>query len=114
MNEYSHLKEGVKWLWSLGDYSEVATRLEPYARNLAQACGIEPGIEVLDVAAGNGNFAVAAARLGAHITASDLAPAMVELGRAVGRRNRGAAALRRLGFCDRVSASPTDVCLRFS
>jgi ubiquinone/menaquinone biosynthesis C-methylase UbiE len=37
---------------------------------------------VLDVAAGNGNFALAAARRGAVVTASDLTPRMVELGRA--------------------------------
>ena len=40
------------------------------------------GSEVLDVAAGNGNFAIAAARLGANVVATDLTPAMVELGRA--------------------------------
>ena len=37
-------------------------------------------MRVLDVAAGNGNFAIAAARLGAQVTASDLSPRMVELG----------------------------------
>jgi ubiquinone/menaquinone biosynthesis C-methylase UbiE len=37
---------------------------------------------VLDVGAGNGNFAIAAARLGATVTATDLSPAMVEMGRA--------------------------------
>jgi SAM-dependent methyltransferase len=39
-------------------------------------------MEVLDVAAGNGNFAIAAARAGSHVTASDLTPRMVELGKA--------------------------------
>lgn len=68
-------------MWSLGDYASVATHLEPCAVRLAGACGIRPGRAVLDVAAGNGNFAVAAARLGARVTASDFSPRMLELGR---------------------------------
>jgi SAM-dependent methyltransferase len=81
-DDYSKLKAGVKWMWSLGDYGEVATRLEAQAQDLATRCGIRPGMEVLDVAAGNGNFAIAAARAGARVTASDLTPKMVELGTA--------------------------------
>ncbi|TMC78203.1 MAG: SAM-dependent methyltransferase, partial [Chloroflexi bacterium] len=59
-------------MWSLGDYSLVAPRLEPYAIKLAEACAIRPGTTVLDVAAGNGNFALAASAVGAKVTASDL------------------------------------------
>jgi len=69
-------------MWSLGDYAALAEVLEPHAEALAGACQIRPGARVLDVAAGNGNFAFAAARRGAVVTASDLAPRMVELGRA--------------------------------
>ena len=68
-------------MWSLGDYPSVATHLEPCAIRLAGACGIGAGTTVLDVAAGNGNFAVAASRLGADVTASDFSPRMLELGR---------------------------------
>jgi ubiquinone/menaquinone biosynthesis C-methylase UbiE len=68
-------------MWSLGDYSSLAEVLEPHAEALAAACDITPGSTVLDVAAGNGNFALAAARHGAIVTASDLTPRMVELGR---------------------------------
>jgi ubiquinone/menaquinone biosynthesis C-methylase UbiE len=39
---------------------------------LVEVCGIGPGMEVLDVAAGTGNVAVAAARQGARVVASDL------------------------------------------
>ncbi|HSS93094.1 MAG TPA: class I SAM-dependent methyltransferase, partial [Candidatus Dormibacteraeota bacterium] len=74
--------EGMRWMWSLGDYSLLAEALEPHAEALANACEIRPGATVLDVAAGNGNFALAAARLGATVTATDLTPHMVELGRA--------------------------------
>ena len=69
-------------MWALGDYSAVSPMLEPYGIGLAARCGITPGLRVLDVAAGNGNFALAAARLGAVVTATDLTPRMLELGRA--------------------------------
>src|SRR5438445_9244037 len=69
-------------MWSLGDYARLAEALEPHAEALADACAIHPGTSVLDVAAGNGNFAIAAARRGATVIASDLTPRMVELGRA--------------------------------
>ena len=68
-------------MWSLGDYARLAEALEPHAEALADACAIHPGTSVLDVAAGNGNFAIAAARRGATVTATDLTPRMVELGR---------------------------------
>jgi ubiquinone/menaquinone biosynthesis C-methylase UbiE len=72
----------MSWMWSLGDYTRLAVLLEPHAESLAAACDLRPGMAVLDVAAGNGNFALAAARRGASVTASDLTPRMVELGRA--------------------------------
>lgn len=55
--------------------------------DLAAACAITPGSSVLDVAAGDGNFAATAASLGARVTACDLTPRMVELGRARSRRD---------------------------
>ncbi len=72
----------MRWMWSLGEYTRLAEVLEPHAEALADACNIRAGTSVLDVAAGNGNFAFAAARRGAAVTASDLTPHMVELGRA--------------------------------
>lgn len=76
------LKEATKWMWSLGDYTAVAKLLEPYAVQLADACAIRTGTKVLDVAAGNGNFALAAEARGGMVTASDVTPHMVDLGRA--------------------------------
>ena len=69
------------WLWSQGDYPRLATMLEPAAQSLAQRC-VLPQMKVLDVAAGTGNFAAEAARLGAIVTATDVTPRMVELGAA--------------------------------
>jgi ubiquinone/menaquinone biosynthesis C-methylase UbiE len=79
---FDKLKDGMRWMWSLGDYTPLAEVLEPHSEALADACQIPPGATVLDVGAGNGNFAFAAARRGAVVTASDLTPRMVELGRA--------------------------------
>ena len=68
----------------MGDYSPLSRMLRPAADALCDACAVSAGQEVLDVAAGDGNFAMAAAREGATVVASDLAPAMVERGRARG------------------------------
>jgi 2-polyprenyl-3-methyl-5-hydroxy-6-metoxy-1,4-benzoquinol methylase len=81
MDPYDRLKEATRWMWALGDYPDVASYLEPQADALAVAANVVAGSEVLDVAAGNGNFAIAAARHGARVTATDLTPKMVELGR---------------------------------
>lgn len=75
----ARVKRGARWLWSQGDYSKVALVLEPEAIALARRC-VRAGTLVLDVAAGNGNFALEAARLGAKVTATDMSPHMVELG----------------------------------
>lgn len=53
----------------------------PAAVELVRACEIGPGMRVLDVAAGNGNAAVEAARAGADVVASDFAPKQVAQGR---------------------------------
>ena len=81
MDPYGRLKEATKWMWALGDYRELARFLEPHAEALAKAAAVQPGMDVLDVAAGNGNFAIAAAKSGANVTATDLTPKMIELGR---------------------------------
>ena len=78
-------QDAARWMWSLGDYGAVAAHLEPHAIELAQRSRIQAGSEVLDVAAGNGNFAIAAARLGATVVATDLTPAMVQMGEARSR-----------------------------
>jgi ubiquinone/menaquinone biosynthesis C-methylase UbiE len=82
LNPLERLKEASKWMWAQGDYAAVARLLEPGAITLADACSIAPGVRVLDVAAGNGNFALAAVRRGAQVTACDMTPLMVDLGRA--------------------------------
>jgi SAM-dependent methyltransferase len=76
------IKERNRQIWGLGDYGALSEALRPAAEALADACAVSAGQEVLDVAAGDGNFALACAREGASVVASDLAPGMVERGRA--------------------------------
>lgn len=76
------IKQRQREVWALGDYSLLSVQLEPAARELCDACAVSAGQEVLDVAAGDGNFALACAAEGASVVASDLSPVMVESGRA--------------------------------
>src|SRR5215213_7477356 len=69
-------------MWGLGDYAALSVALRPAAEALAEACAVSAGQEVLDVAAGDGNFAIACAREGASVVASDISPGMVARGRA--------------------------------
>jgi SAM-dependent methyltransferase len=68
-------------LWGLGDYARVAERLMPASEATVAAAGVRRGQQILDVAAGTGNVSVLAADRGAAVTATDIAPRMVELGR---------------------------------
>ena len=81
MAEFEQVKEVQKFIWSQGDYPAVAEILVPAAEALVEVCAIGPGMRVLDVAAGNGNVAIAAARRGAQVIASDITPELVEKGR---------------------------------
>jgi ubiquinone/menaquinone biosynthesis C-methylase UbiE len=57
--------------WSAGDYAAIGTTLQLTGERLCEAVDVAAGELVLDVAAGNGNAALAAARRGAVVTASD-------------------------------------------
>ena len=80
--DVEQLKQQARTGWGMGEYSALSEMLRPAADALAEACAVSAGQEVLDVAAGDGNFALACAREGASVVATDLAPAMVERGRA--------------------------------
>jgi ubiquinone/menaquinone biosynthesis C-methylase UbiE len=76
------IKERQAQIWGQGDYTVLSRQLAPAAQVLCDACAVSAGQEVLDVGAGDGNFAFACAREGASVIASDLSPGMVERGRA--------------------------------
>ena len=64
--------------WSAGDYAQVGSRLQIVGETLCEALDLRADERVLDVAAGNGNAALAAARRFAQVTASDYVPALLD------------------------------------
>lgn len=76
------IKSAHRRMWASGDYPAVASEVIPgLGAELVRALGLRRDDEVLDVASGSGNAAIPAARTGAHVTATDLAPELFEAGR---------------------------------
>jgi ubiquinone/menaquinone biosynthesis C-methylase UbiE len=76
------IKERQQQTWGSGNYTAVAAKIVIIAERLAEAAELRAGDTVLDVATGNGNAALAAARRGCEATGVDYVPALVEHGRA--------------------------------
>ena len=57
--------------WSSGDYAVVGTTLQIVGEQLAEALDLRAGQKVLDIAAGNGNATLAAARRWCEVTSTD-------------------------------------------
>jgi len=68
--------------WSSGDYAVVGTTLQIVGESLCEALDLRAGGRVLDVAAGNGNATLAAARRWCEVVSTDYVPALLERGRA--------------------------------
>ena len=64
-------------LWDSGDYATAAARMIPISEDLCETARVHGGHRVLDVATGDGNTAIAAARRDADVTALDIAPKLV-------------------------------------
>ena len=67
--------------WSTGDYAVVGTTLQIVGESLCEALDLRAGARVLDVAAGNGNATLAAARRWCDVTSTDYVPSLLEAGR---------------------------------
>ena len=74
--------------WSSGDYAMIGTTISITGELLCEAVDVRPGQRVLDVAAGNGNASLAAARRWAEVTSTDYVPALLERGRARAEADR--------------------------
>ena len=83
--DFSAIKLRQQAAWSSGDYAVVGTTLQIVGENLAEAVDLCAGERVLDVAAGNGNATLAAARRFARVTSTDYAPTLLDKGRARAR-----------------------------
>lgn len=66
--------------WSSGDYAVVGTTLQIVGEELCEALDVRPGQKVLDVAAGNGNVTLAAARRWCDVVSTDYVPSLLERG----------------------------------
>jgi SAM-dependent methyltransferase len=79
----THDLDKATTVWALGDYERVAREVvAPFGPELVGACGIGPGLRVLDVGAGTGNVALAAAAAGADVVACDPTAELLDVGRA--------------------------------
>ena len=67
--------------WSSGDYAIIGTTLQIVGESLAEAMDLRAGQTVLDVAAGNGNMTLAAARRWCEVTSTDYVESLLEFGR---------------------------------
>jgi ubiquinone/menaquinone biosynthesis C-methylase UbiE len=68
-------------MWASGDFAVIGTTLQIVGEELCEAMDLRSGLKVLDVAAGNGNAALAAARRWCDVTACDYVPALLERAR---------------------------------
>jgi len=68
--------------WSSGDYAVIGATLQIVGEELCEALDLRAGQKVLDVAAGNGNASLAAARRWCEVVSTDYVPALLERGRA--------------------------------
>jgi ubiquinone/menaquinone biosynthesis C-methylase UbiE len=75
------IKTRQQGAWSSGDYAVVGTTLQIVGEDLCEALDIRSSQRVLDVAAGNGNVALAAARRWCDVMATDYVPALLERAR---------------------------------
>jgi len=75
------LKSRQQAAWSSGDYAVIGTTLQIVGEELCEALDVHSGQKVLDVAAGNGNVSLAAARRWCDVVATDYAPLLLERAR---------------------------------
>ena len=68
-------------MWASGDFAVIGTTLQIVGEMVCEAVDLRAGERVLDVAAGNGNATLAAARRFAEVTSTDYVPALLDGGR---------------------------------
>jgi ubiquinone/menaquinone biosynthesis C-methylase UbiE len=78
--DLKELKTRQHGAWSSGDYAVVGTTLQIVGEQLCEAMDLRSGQKVLDVAAGNGNVTLAAARRWCDVVSTDYVPSLLERG----------------------------------
>lgn len=79
--DFAAIKQRQQSVWASGDYAVIGTRLQIVGEMLAEAADIRADERVLDVAAGNGNATLAAARRFAQVTSTDYVPGLLDKAR---------------------------------
>ena len=79
--DLSAIKTKQQAMWASGDFAVIGTTLQIVGELLCEAVDVGGGERVLDVAAGNGNATLAAARRFAHVTSTDYVPSLLAGGR---------------------------------
>lgn len=79
--DYAAIKNKQLAAWSTGDYGRIGVTLQIVGESLAEAANLKAGERVLDVAAGNGNVTLAAARRFTNVTSTDYVSSLLEQGR---------------------------------
>jgi SAM-dependent methyltransferase len=75
------LKARQQASWASGDYAVVGTTLQIVGEQLCESLDLRAGQKVLDVAAGNGNASLAAARRWCEVVSTDYVGALLERAR---------------------------------
>jgi SAM-dependent methyltransferase len=76
--DHSAIKARQRAAWSTGDFAVIGTTLQIVGETLCEATDVRAQERVLDVACGNGNAALAAARRFARVTGIDFVPALLD------------------------------------
>lgn len=81
LGDIEAIKQRQQATWASGDYAVIGTTLQIVGETLCEAVDVAAGWQVLDVAAGNGNAALAAARRGCEVTATDYVESLLDRAR---------------------------------
>ena len=80
--DFAAIKTRQKATWASGDFAVIGTTVQIVGESLAEAVDVRAGERVIDVAAGNGNATLAAARRFADVTSTDYVAALLGKGKA--------------------------------
>ena len=86
--DFDAIKTRQQTAWASGDYAVIGTTLQIVGESLAEACDLRFDERVLDVAAGNGNATLAAARRGCKVTSTDYVGSLLDRGAERARAER--------------------------
>ncbi len=87
-NDLNAVKNRQQAAWASGDYGVIGITLQLVGELLAEACDVRFDERVLDVAAGNGNATLAAARRGCRVTSTDYVDSLLKFGAERARADR--------------------------